>query len=131
MQFRRARFLSSDSMVLHGASGVWVWANITSLAFEYSTHNSRDLMSIGLSFQRLVGSAERFWKRRSCSSSLTENQYFSRMIPERTSIRPNSGQARRNSWYSPSVQNPMTRSTPARLYQTAIEEDHLPGGGKM
>src|ERR687893_420466 len=129
MQFRRARFLSSDSMVFQGASGVWVWANITSLAFEYSTHSSRDLMSIALSFQRLVGSAERCWKRRSCSSSLTENQYFSKMIPERTSIRSNSGQARRNSWYWASVQNPMTRSTQERLYQLRSKKTISPAAG--
>src|SRR5919206_3792527 len=90
---------------------------MASFAFEYSTHRERDCKSIGLIFQRLVGSWMRFWKRRSCSSSLTENQYLIRMIPERTNILSNSGQDRMNSQYSSSVQNPITRSTPARLYQ--------------
>ncbi len=36
---------------------------------------------------------------------------------ERINIRSNSGQARRNSRYSLSLQKPITRSTPARLYQ--------------
>src|ERR687890_252032 len=66
-----------------------------SLAREYSTHSSRDLRSMGLSFQRRVGSARRRWNRRSCSASETENQYLTRMIPERSSIRSNSGQAAR------------------------------------
>src|SRR4029079_9204112 len=78
---------------------------------------ARELRSIGLNFQRLVGSLIRDWKRTSCSLSLTENQYLIRMIPERTSIRSNSGTERRNSLYSSSLQKPITRSTPARLYQ--------------
>jgi hypothetical protein len=59
----------------------------------------------------------RSWKRFSCASSLTENQYLSRMMPERTNMRSKEGQERRNSQYSSSVQKPITRSTPARLYQ--------------
>ena len=38
-------------------------------------------------------------------------------MPERTSIFSNSGTVRKNSSYSASVQKPITRSTPARLYQ--------------
>src|SRR5215216_791694 len=101
-----------------------------SLAREYSTHSSRDLRSMGLSFQRRVGSAMRRWNRRSCSASETENQYLTRMIPERSSIRSNSGQARRNSWYSSSVQKPMTRSTPARLYQLRSNRTISPAAGR-
>lgn len=56
------------------------------------------------SFQRLSGSALRASKRLRCSSYDTENQYLSTMIPERTSIRSNSGQLRRNSACSSSVQ---------------------------
>ena len=52
MQFRRAARLSSDSIVYQGASAMSVTANISSLALENSTHFSRDLRSIGLSFQR-------------------------------------------------------------------------------
>src|SRR3954453_4358391 len=105
MQFRRAARLSSDSIVNHGASGMSVTANISSLALENSAHFSRDLRSIGLSFQRLSGSLARSWKRFSCSSSLTENQYLSRRIPLRTSIRSNSGHERSHSAYSDLVQN--------------------------
>src|SRR3954469_18474285 len=117
MQFRRAARLSSDSIVNQGASGMSVTANISSLALENSTHLSRDLRSIGLSFQRLSGSLARSWKRRSCSASETENQYLSRTIPERTSMRSNSGVDRSHSEYSLGVQKPSTRSTPPRLYQ--------------
>src|SRR5262245_44826508 len=96
----RARRLSSASTVHQGACLVSVCLNISSLALEYSTHLAIDSRSIGLSFQRREGLPERSSNRRSCSSSLTENQYFSRMIPERTSIRSNSGQESRNSLYS-------------------------------
>ena len=71
----------------------------------------------------------RAWKRRSCSSSLTENQYLISMIPERRSIRSNSGQERMNSSYSRSVQNPITRSTPARLYQERSKRTISPAAG--
>src|SRR5919112_1699325 len=80
-QFSRALRLSSASIVNQGASGMSVQENISSFALENSTHFSRDLRSIGLSFQRLSGSCARSWNRRSCSASLTENQYFRRMIP--------------------------------------------------
>src|SRR6476660_3891241 len=72
----------------------------------------------------------RAWNRCSCSASLTENQYLMRMIPDRTSIRSNSGHARRNSWYSSSVQKPMTRSTPARLYQLRSNRTISPAAGR-
>jgi hypothetical protein len=42
-----------------------------------------DARSIGDSFHCLVASSPRARKRRSCSSSLTENQYLRRWIPER------------------------------------------------
>src|SRR4028118_1618104 len=90
----RARFLTSASTTHHGASGMSVAANISSLAREKSTQRLRASRSIGLSFQRLVGSARRFWNRRSCSASLTENQYLTTTIPLRTSCRSNSRQDR-------------------------------------
>src|ERR1700690_723404 len=117
MQLRRARFLSSERTTYQGDCLVSVYLNISSLAREYSTQRERDSKSMGLSFQRLVGSSRRSWNRRSCSSSLTENQYLIRMMPERTSMRSNSGQERMNSPYSSSVQKPITCSTLARLYQ--------------
>ena len=53
-----------------------------------------------------------------------------RMIPERTSIRSNSGHERMNSWYCASVQKPMTRSTPARLYQLRSNRTISPAAGR-
>ena len=52
------------------------------------------------------------------------------MMPERTSIRSNSGQERRNSAYSSSVQKPITRSTPARLYQERSNRTISPAAGR-
>src|SRR5580692_5113380 len=100
-----------------------------SLAMEYSHHLARDSKSIGESFQLRVGSFIRPWKRRSCSSSLTENQYLTRVKPERISICSNSGQLRKNSWYSASVQKPITCSTPARLYQLRSKRTISPAEG--
>ena len=57
------------------------------------------------------------WNRRSCSASLTENQYLTRMMPSSINWCSNTGHWRRNRWYCSSVQKPITRSTPARLYQ--------------
>jgi hypothetical protein len=39
----------------------------------------------------------RIVKRNCCSSSVIENHYFSRMVPERISMRSNSGTERKNS----------------------------------
>ncbi len=130
MQLSRARRLSSACTTYHGAWGMSVCSIIVSLAREYSTHLPRDSRSIGLSFHRRIGSVTRFWNRRSCSSSLTENQYLTRRIPERTSMRSNSGQERRKSSYSSSVQNPITRSTPARLYQLRSNRTMSPAAGR-
>ena len=85
---------------------------------------------MGLSFQTLSGSLRRAWNRFSCSSSLTLNQYLSRMIPLRMSMRSNSGQVRKNSQTSSSVQNPMTRSTPGRLYQERSKRTISPAAGR-
>ena len=77
----------------------------------------------------VIHTDERCWKRRSCSASLTENQYFRRWIPSRTSMRSNSGQVRMNSQYSSSVQKPITRSTPARLYHERSKRTISPAPG--
>jgi len=74
-------------------------------------------LSIGDSFHIFSGSVSRALNRANCSSRVTENQYLYSRIPDRTSIRSNSGACRMNSRYSEGVQNPITRSTPARLYQ--------------
>src|SRR4029453_1247834 len=130
MQFSLAWRLTSAFTTHQGESLVSVYANISSFAFEYSTQRRRASRSNGLSFHRLVGSSIRSWNLRSCSSSLTENQYLIKMIPERMSIRSNSGQDRRNSRYSSSVQNPITRSTPARLYQLRSNRTISPPAGR-
>ncbi len=130
MQLSRARRLSSASTVYHGASGMSVWTNISSFAREYSTHRVRDSRSIGDSFQLLIGSFILEAKRRSCSSSLTENQYLISRIPSSTSIRSKTGHWWRKRRYSSGVQNPITRSTPARLYQLRSRRTISPAAGR-
>ena len=49
---------------------------------------------------------------------------------ERTSMRSNSGASRMNSQYSTSVQKPITRSTPARLYQERSNMTISPAAGR-
>src|SRR5450759_2095593 len=100
IQFSLALFLSSAWTTNHGDCLVSVHENILSLAIEYSTHLSRDSTSIGLIFQRFVGSFILSWKRFSCSWSLTENQYLIRIVPDLISIFSNSGHDLRNSSYS-------------------------------
>ena len=68
--------------------------------------------------------------RLTCSSALTENQYFRRMIPEPISILSNSGVVCKNSMYSLSLQKPITFSTPARLYQLRSKRTISPAEGK-
>ena len=80
--------------------------------------------------QRRLGSLERCWKRRSCSSSLTENQYLRRMVPERTIIRSYWGQERRNSRYCCSLQKPITCSVMARVYQLRSKRAISPPAGR-
>ncbi len=69
-------------------------------------------------------------KRRCCSSSVMENQYLITRMPERTSMRSNSGTERKNSSYSSSEQKPITRSTPARLYQLRSNSTISPAAGR-
>src|SRR4030067_1588940 len=130
MQFKRAQSLLSALTTYQGACFISVKENISSFAFEYSSQRARDCRSIGLSFHCLVGSAIRVWNRSSCSLLLTENQYLIRMMPERTSMRSNSGTDLRKSAYSSSEQNPITRSTPARLYQLRSNKTISPPAGR-
>ena len=51
-------------------------------------------------------------------------------ITERTSIRSNSGQLRRNSWCSSSLQKPITHSTFERLYQLRSKRTISPAAGR-
>src|SRR3954466_9765139 len=117
MTFNLADFLLSLSTVHQGASGRSVTANMSSLAREYASHLVIDSRSVSDSFHRRIGSFNRDLNRCSCSSSDTENQYLSRMMPSSTSIRSSPGTCRKNSSYCSGVQYPSTCSTPARLYQ--------------
>src|SRR5215212_8198527 len=97
MQLSLAALLSSEGTTYHGACLMSVYWKVLSLAMEYLTYSSCSARSMSDSFHRFRGSALRASKRRRCSSNETENQYFRTVIPERTSIRSNSGQDRRNS----------------------------------
>ena len=100
MQLSRAALLSSEGTTYHGACLMSVYWKVVSFAIEYLTYSSCSARSMSLSFQRFSGSALRSSKRLRCSSKDTENQYLITLMPDRTSIRSNSGQERRNSWCS-------------------------------
>jgi hypothetical protein len=85
---------------------------------------------MGLSFHCRTGSTWRMMKRVSCSLCDTENQNLVRWMPERTIMRSRSGACRMNSWYSAVVQKPITRSTPARLYQDRSNMTISPAAGR-
>ena len=87
------------------------------------------MTSIGESFHVLRPSPMRASSRRVCSSGLTSSQYFIRMIPESIIRRSNGGTTLRKSWACASVQKPITRSTPARLYQLRSKITISPAAG--
>ena len=89
--------LTSASTTYQGETSVSVRSNISSLARENSTHRSRVARSLAENFQRRSGSSTRDRNRRSCSSSLTENQYLRSRMPSSMSICSNAGHCRRNS----------------------------------
>ena len=82
------------------------------------------------SFQILRGSSIRLSSRRVCSSGLTSSQYLSRMIPESTIAFSTAGTCSRNRSVCSGVQKPITRSTPARLYQLRSKITTSPAAGK-
>ena len=131
MTLMRERFLSSLSTVYHGADGMSVWTNISSFAREYSSHFVMDSKSIGESFHWRSGSLRRDWKRLYCSSSETENQYFRSMMPSSTSRRSKIGAWCRKRRYSCDDAKPITRSTPARLYQERSKMTISPAVGSF
>ena len=85
---------------------------------------------MGLSFQRFSGSVRRLVKRLACSSRVTANQYLIRWMPCLTSRCSNSGASSRKAWDSSREQKPMTRSTPARLYQERSKRTISPAEGR-
>jgi hypothetical protein len=85
---------------------------------------------MGLNFHCFSGCPSRSLKRRRCSAWLTLNQNLMTCTPLLTRCRSNSGAWRMKSWYSLSVQKPITRSTPARLYQLRSNSTISPKLGK-
>ncbi len=85
---------------------------------------------MGDSFQRRMGSSSRDRNRSCCSASLTENQYLRSKMPSSTSSRSKIGHWCRNRAYSSLVQNPITCSTPARLYQLRSNSTIWPAAGR-
>ncbi len=69
-------------------------------------------------------------KRVRCSLRDTENHSLVSEIPESTSIFSNTGACCMNWVYCSSVEKPMTRSTPARLYQERSNMTISPDVGK-
>src|SRR5881396_53031 len=130
MQLRRALRLLSECTIYHGACFVSVASSIMSRAREYSYHFSRDGRSIGLSFHWRNGSSIRASNRRSCSSLLTSSQYLIRMIPPSTMYASTTGQSSRKRRCCSLVQNPITYSTPARLYQLRSKITISPAAGR-
>src|SRR5688572_26914171 len=68
--------------------------------------------------------------RRVCSSMLTSSQYLMRMMPESTITFSTLGTALRKLRAVFSSQKPMTRSTPARLYQLRSKITTSPAAGR-
>ena len=130
MQLSRARRLSLASTIHHGASGMLVRSSISSLAFVYCSQRTRDSRSIGLSFHCFIGSWMRAKNRSCCSSSLIENQYFTSLTPERTNMRSSSTTSWKKSSTCSGDAKPITRSTPARLYQERSKSTISPAAGR-
>src|SRR5207245_2259745 len=128
--FNRARLLLSEWATYHGAHEVSVARNMSSRAFEYSYHREYDLRSMSESFQIFRPSSMRASSRLVCSLGPTSSQYFSRITPESTMAFSTSGVISRNCLTCSSVQNPSTRSTPARLYQLRSKITISPAAGR-
>ena len=132
MQLSRARALLSAGTIHQGASSrSRASSNCVLGARVARTQCARDLRSIGLNFHRFVGSLIRFWKRSSCSSSLTENQYFRRTIPERMSMRSNSGQDLMNSTYFLLGAKPHDALDAGPVVPASVEQDDLASGRQV
>jgi hypothetical protein len=72
----------------------------------------------------------RILKRNSCSSSVIENQYLIRMMPERTSMRSNSGTERKNSSSSSGAEAHDALDAGA-IVPGAVEQHHFAGGRQV
>ncbi len=104
---------------------------MSSLAAVYASHLSSDARSVGESFHCRTGSTCRIVNRVRCSPRVTENHSLVRLMPSLTSICSNSGAWRMNSSCWSGVQKPITRSTPARLYQDRSNRTISPAAGQV
>ena len=91
---------------------------------------SSEARSMAESFDRRTGSMCRMRKRLRCSLRETENHSLTTRMPERTHMRSRSRTSRMNSRYSFSSAKPITRSTPARLYQDRSNSTISPAAGR-
>src|SRR3984893_249498 len=82
------------------------------------------------SFQIFRPSSMRASSRLVCSSGLASSPYFSRVIPSSTMAFSTPGIICRKCLACSSVQNPITRSTPARLYQLRSKITTSPAAGR-
>ena len=84
-----------------------------------------------LSFHCRSGSSMRALNRRSCSLFPTSSQNLMRMIPPSIICFSKPGAHFMKRSYCSSVQKPITRSTPARLYQLRSNITISPPAGKV
>lgn len=129
MQFKRARFFPSERTIVQGACWVCDRLNISSFFSVISSHFPRTLLSTGLSFHRFKGSFSREENLLNCSARLTSNQNLNRSIRLSTRVRSITGTCSRNSRYCVGVQNFMTGSMIARLYQDLSNKTISPSVG--
>ena len=122
--------LLSLGTTYQGAAGWSVRASISSRARAYSVHRLRAVRSMGESFQRFQSFFRRDWKRRSCSSSDTSSQSLITFTPALTKLSSNRGASRKKLATCDGVANPLTFSTPARLYQERSKSTISPGPGR-
>ncbi len=108
-----------------------VWTNISSFAREYSTHLVREYRSVSESFHRRMGSSIRASNRRSCSSSLTENQYLIRMMPSSTSSRSKIGRLLEEPVVLGRGAEPEDVLDAGAVVPTAVEQHDLAGRGEL
>jgi hypothetical protein len=129
MQLRRAFFLSTACTTHQGLRDVGALQHgFLGLGVGLPAHAAFQVHGAELPLlERVVDAAQ---EAQVLLSSVMENQYLMSLMPERTSMRSNSGTERKNSSYSSSEQKPITRSTPARLYQLRSNSTISPAAGR-
>ena len=86
---------------------------------------------MGLNFQRLRGSESRFSKRRSCSSSLTDSQYFTRISPSFFSDCSNEWAEAQELFVLVLGAEAHDVLDPGAVVPAAVEQHDLPGGRQV